>query len=65
MPYRGPINQHGWGVYRIVPWHMHGIYFTEAEADAEAKTVGCEYNVSFGSSHGSTGNFTLVPAPGG
>ena len=53
-------NQQGWGVFRIVPWHMHGIYLTEAEADAEAEKVGCKYSVASGSSHARTGNFTIV-----
>lgn len=60
MPYPRIEDQQGWGVFRIVPWHMHGIYLTEAEAEAEAKTVGYEYNVAIGSSHARTGNFTLI-----
>jgi len=65
MPYPTTENQQGWGVFRIVPWHMHGIYLTEAEADAEAKKVGCLYNVAMGSSHARTGDFTIVPSPVG
>ena len=60
MTYPGSENQQGWGVFQIVPWHMHGIYLTEAEADAEAKKVGCKYHVAVGSSHARTGNFTIV-----
>lgn len=61
MPYP-TLSQEGWGVYRVVPWHMHGIYLTEAEADVEAEKAGSQYTVDFGSSHLSTGNFTLVSA---
>ena len=60
----GTVNQHGWGVCRILPWHMQGIYFTEAEANFEARKVGPKYGVAFGSSDAVTGNFTIVPAPG-
>lgn len=60
MPYPSIDTQQGWGVFRIVPWHMHGIYLTEAEADAEAEKVGCQYYVAVGSSHARTGNFTIV-----
>lgn len=62
MPDPRTRNQEGWGVYRVLPWHMHGIYLTEAEADAEARKVGSRYNVAFGRSHSRTGNFTLVSA---
>lgn len=62
MPYARSVNQEGWGVYRVVPWHMHGIYLTEAEADVEAKRAGPQYTVDFGSSHGPSGNFTLFSA---
>ena len=65
MPDSRTANRHGWGVCRIVPWHMQGVYFTEAEANSEAKKAGREYHVAFGSSHAGTNNFTIVPAPGG
>jgi hypothetical protein len=60
----GSLNQHGWGVCRLLPWHMHGIYFTEAEANSEAKKAGRNYSVAFGSSDAASGNFKIVPAPG-
>jgi hypothetical protein len=60
MPYPRTVDQEGWGVYRVVPWHMHGIYRTELEADAEAVKAGNQYAVGFGSSHARSGNFTLV-----
>ena len=56
------LTHEGWGVYRIFPWHMHGIYLTQSEADVEAKKVGSQYTVDFGSSHAGTGNFTLFSA---
>ena len=60
MAYPRSVDQEGWGVYRVVPWHMHGIYLTELEADAEAVKAGKHYAVGFGSSHARSGNFTLV-----
>lgn len=63
MPYPSSVNQEGWGVYRVVPWHMHGIYRTEAEADAEVIKVGQQYSVAFGISNAFTGDFKLVAAP--
>ena len=60
MRYVRADNQEGWGVYRVVPWHMHGIYLTELEADAEAVKAGNQYAVGFGTSHARSGNFTFV-----
>jgi hypothetical protein len=65
MAFKMTANQRGWGVYRIAPWHMLGIYPTEAEADVEAAKVGCQYTVAFGSSHALTGTFIPAPAPVG
>ncbi len=63
MPYPSSMNKEGWGVYRVVPWHMHGIYRTEAEADVEATKVGRQYTVAFGISNALTGGFKLITAP--
>ena len=63
MPYPSSMNKEGWGVYRVVPWHMHGVYRTEAEADAEATKVGLQYTVAFGISNALTGGFKLLAAP--
>jgi len=62
MPYPSSVNQEGWGVYRVVPWHMHGVYRTEAEADVEAMKVGQQYSVAFGISNSLTGDFKVLSA---
>jgi hypothetical protein len=63
MPHPGSKNKEGWGVYRVVPWHMHGVYGTEAEADLEATKVGRQYTVAFGIPNALTGGFKLLTAP--
>lgn len=62
MPYPTMVNKEGWGVYRTAPWHMHGVYRTEAEADAEAVKVGNQYTVAFGCLHAHTGDFAVMSA---
>ena len=62
MPNPRAVNKEGWGVYRVVPWHMQGIYRTEAEADAEAMKAGRQYTVAFGVSDALTVGFTLLTA---
>jgi hypothetical protein len=62
MSYASSVTQEGWGVYRVTPWHMQGLYLTEAEAVLEAEKAGFQYSVDFGRSHRPTGNFTLLSA---
>ena len=62
MPYSSSESQIGWGVYRVVPWHMQGIYLSEAKANGEAAKAGTQYIVDYGCLHPATGNFTLVSA---
>jgi hypothetical protein len=54
------VDQEGWGVFCVIPWHMQGIYLSEPEADAEAVTAGNQYAVGFGSLNARSGNFRLV-----
>ena len=39
----------GWGVYRMTPWHLQGVYETEQKARAEADVSGEGYLVNQGS----------------
>ncbi|MFJ2526191.1 hypothetical protein ACIOWB_24000 [Pseudomonas capeferrum] len=39
----------GWGVYRMAPWHLQGVYDTEEKARAQADASGEGYLVSQGS----------------
>jgi hypothetical protein len=39
----------GWGVFRMSPWHFHGLYATRAQADSEHAALGAAYQVSYGS----------------
>jgi len=63
MPYPSSMNKAGWGVYRVVPWDIHGVYSTEAEADAAAIKVGRQYTVAFGVSSAINGGFKRLTAP--
>ena len=39
----------GWGVYRMSPWDLQGIYQTKEEAQAQAKSSGEGYVANYGS----------------
>ncbi|HEF8785119.1 TPA: hypothetical protein QH450_002032 [Providencia alcalifaciens] len=39
----------GWGVVRYAPWHLYGVYLTEAKAKQQIDLLGGEYEVHYGS----------------
>lgn len=44
-----PLWVKGWGVFRNEPWHLDGLFPTEAEAQERCAQLGGEYEVKFGS----------------
>jgi hypothetical protein len=57
-----PLWVKGWGVYRMSPWHLLGIFPTKEEAERERAAVGQEYAVDFGSRQLGTNNFIVSRA---
>jgi hypothetical protein len=47
----------GWGVIRIKPWHLAGIFSTQIEAVKRMDELGSEYIVRFGDGFTRTGDF--------
>ena len=41
-------NTTGWGVVRLAPWHLLGIFPTSAEARIRCLEAGAKYEVRFG-----------------
>ncbi|EAC2149999.1 hypothetical protein DUE02_13440 [Salmonella enterica subsp. enterica] len=39
----------GWAVVRNSPWHLVGVFATEEDAETEARKMGDEYEVHYGS----------------
>ncbi len=54
---RNPGWVRGWGVYRKEPWHLYGVYASEAEATAAQIKVGSKYKKAFGSHKIGTDDF--------
>ena len=52
-------NIRGWGVIRLSPWHIAGIFDTPQEASALKEKLGAEYEVKYGSNTPGTDNFIL------
>ncbi len=48
----------GWGVVRLVPWHLLGIFNTSAEAHVRCLEAGRNFEVHFGKAGGNADVFT-------
>ncbi|HYP64655.1 MAG TPA: hypothetical protein VEQ16_12235 [Acidocella sp.] len=57
MPYLQDLTIRGWGVFRDSPWHLAGVYYTEAQATAKASQLGNEYKIAYGENRDSTSDF--------
>jgi hypothetical protein len=63
MPHQQDMTLRGWGVFRDRPWHLAGVYYTEAQATAKASQLGDEYKIAYGENRDSTDDFrSLEPA---
>jgi hypothetical protein len=47
----------GWGVIRIKPWHLAGVFPTQAEAVKRMDQLGSDYIVRFGDGFRRSGDF--------
>lgn len=59
MPIPGEMLRRGWGVVRLTPWHLAGIFVSSAEAEDLAETLGPDYAVKFGDHLPGSGEFSV------
>lgn len=60
MPIPGEMLRHGWGVVRVKPWHLAGIFASSIDAEALAETMGPGYVVQFGDHIPGSGEFSVT-----
>lgn len=48
MPIPGDNLKQGWGVLRLAPWHLAGVFTSSIDAENLAKNLGPGYVVKFG-----------------
>ncbi|QGZ94243.1 hypothetical protein [Terricaulis silvestris] len=48
MPIPGEMLRRGWGVLRLTPMHLAGIFSSSVEAEALAQNLGPDYVVKYG-----------------
>lgn len=60
MPIPGEMLRRGWGVVRLKPWHLAGIFTSSIDAEALAETMGPGYVVQFGDHTPGSGEFSVT-----
>ena len=48
MPIPGETLKCGWGVLRLKPWHLAGIFTSSVDAENLAQSLGADYTVKYG-----------------
>jgi hypothetical protein len=62
MPIPGEMLTQGWGVLRLKPWHLAGIFTSSAEAENLAQALGPAYTVKFGEHSAGSSDFVFANA---
>jgi hypothetical protein len=62
MAIQGETLRQGWGVVRLHPWHLAGIFVSSIDAEALAAQLGDGYLVKYGDHAIGSPNFTFSAA---
>ena len=63
MPIPGEMLKKGWGVLRLEPWHLAGIFTSSVEAENLAQSLGADYSVKYGEHIAGSSDFSFANAP--
>jgi hypothetical protein len=59
MPIPGEMLKQGWGVLRLKPFHLAGIFESSADAEALAQNLGGAYEVRYGEHAAGSAEFSF------
>jgi hypothetical protein len=62
MPIPGETLKQGWGVLRLKPWHLAGVFTSSLDAEKLAQSLGPGYIVKYGEQAIGSSNFSFVAA---
>lgn len=60
MPIPGEMLKQGWGVLRLKPWHLAGVFASSADAENLARNLGRNYVVKYGDHVAGSRDFAFV-----
>jgi hypothetical protein len=62
MPIPGEMLRRGWGVLRLKPWHLAGVFASSVEAEKLAHALGAGYTVKYGEHAPGSSDFDFANA---
>lgn len=63
MPIPGESLKQGWGVVRLEPWHLAGVFESSIDAENLAQELGPAYTVKFGDHAIGSQEFSFAKSP--
>jgi hypothetical protein len=60
MPIPGEMLKRGWGVLRLRPWHLAGIFPSSIDAENLAQSLGPDYVVKYGEHVAGSSDFSFA-----
>ena len=63
MPIPGEMLKRGWGVLRLQPWHLAGVFTSSIEAESLAQSLGPTYTIKYGEHAPGSSEFSYSNAP--
>jgi hypothetical protein len=60
MPIPGEMLKQGWGVLRLKPWHLAGVFTSSADAENLAQSLGPDYTVKYGEQSVGSSEFSFA-----
>jgi hypothetical protein len=63
MPIPGEMLRRGWGVLRLRPWHLAGIFTSSVEAENLAQSLGADYVIKYGDHAPGSSDFSFTDIP--
>lgn len=60
---QGEFLKQGWGVVRLKPWHLAGVFTSSADAENLALALGPDYAVKYGDHVAGSPEFSFVEPP--
>lgn len=63
MPIPGEMLKRGWGVLRLRPWHLAGVFVSSAEAEILAQSLGSDYAIKYGDHAPGSSEFSFTDTP--
>jgi hypothetical protein len=60
MPIPGDMLMSGWGVLRLRPWHLAGVFTSSVDAESLAHTLGPDYVIKYGEHAPGSSDFSFT-----